>query len=130
MSYDCLLVFSVWQLLHCHLYYWVEMIFIFNCFFRVLACIRYPHELGNGKSGFRRKKNNTCKQYASMLGEPGSEAPFSGQSACFSCSLNRRITRPTLRRSIPRAFLDKSTFHISKRDIGNTSVSTPGCFWF
>ncbi|KAE8057482.1 hypothetical protein FH972_014172 [Carpinus fangiana] len=83
---------------------------------------RYPHELGNGKSGFRRKKNNTCKQYASMLGEPGSEAPFSGQSACFSCSLNRRITRPTLRRSIPRAFLDKSTFHISKRDIGNTSV--------
>jgi hypothetical protein len=60
-----------------------------------------------------------------MLGEPGSEAPFSGQSACFSCSLNRRITRPTLRRSIPRAFLDKSAFHISKRGIVTTSVSTP-----
>lgn len=57
-----------------------------------------------------------------MLGEPGSEAPFSGQSACFSCSLNRRITRPTLRRSIPRAFLDKSAFHISKRGIVTTSV--------
>ncbi|XP_062165357.1 stromal processing peptidase, chloroplastic [Alnus glutinosa] len=83
---------------------------------------RYPHELGNGNSGFHRKNNNACKRYASMLREPGSEAPFSAQSPCFSCSLNRRLTRPTLRRSIPRAFLDKSTFHISKRGIGNTSA--------
>ncbi|KAB1203490.1 putative zinc protease PqqL [Morella rubra] len=81
---------------------------------------RYPHELGNGRLGFLRKKNNSWKQFTSMLGEPVTEAPFSGQNACLSCSLNRRITRPPTKRSVPRAFLDKSAFHISKRCLGCT----------
>jgi hypothetical protein len=85
---------------------------------------RYPHEVGHGRSVFHRKKENTWKHYTSMLGEPVTEAPFSGQNACFCCNLNRRAARPTLKRSIPWAFRDKSTFHISKRDLGSTSVST------
>ncbi|GMY29028.1 stromal processing peptidase, chloroplastic [Fagus crenata] len=83
---------------------------------------RYPHEVGHGRSVFHRKKENTWKHYTSMLGEPVTEAPFSGQNACFCCNLNRRAARPTLKRSIPWAFRDKSTFHISKRDLGSTSV--------
>ncbi|KAK7837595.1 stromal processing peptidase [Quercus suber] len=83
---------------------------------------RYPLELGHGRLANHRKKNNAWKNYSSMLGEPVTEAPFLGQTACFSCSLNRRITRPTFKRSIPRAFHDKSTFHLSKHGLGNTSV--------
>ncbi|KAL4650562.1 hypothetical protein ACB092_01G096000 [Castanea dentata] len=83
---------------------------------------RYPLELGHGRLVNHRKKNNAWKHYSSMLGEPVTEAPFLGQTACFSCSLNRRITRPAFKRSIPRAFYDKSTFHLSKHGLGNTSV--------
>lgn len=94
-------------------------------FFHVIADDRYPLELGHGRLANHRKKNNAWKHHSSMLGEPVTEAPFLGQTACFSCSLNRRITRPTFKRSIPRAFHDKSTFHLSKHGLGNTSVSIP-----
>lgn len=94
-------------------------------FFRVIVDDRYPLELGHGRLANHRKKNNAWKHYSSMLGEPVTEAPFLGQTACFSCSLNRRITRPTFKRSTPRAFHDKSTFHLSKHGLGNTSVSIP-----
>lgn len=94
-------------------------------FFRVIADDRYPLELGHGRLANHRKKNNAWKHYSSMLGEPVTEARFLGQTACFSCSLNRRITRPTFKRSIPWAFHDKSTFHLSKHGLGNTSVSIP-----
>ncbi|XP_054811857.1 stromal processing peptidase, chloroplastic isoform X2 [Prosopis cineraria] len=71
-----------------------------------------------GGLDFRRKNGGAWKQYTSMLGEPVTEGLSSPQYPLISCCLARK-SRANLRRFVPRVFLDKSTFQLSKNKLGH-----------
>ncbi|KAF3446963.1 hypothetical protein FNV43_RR12143 [Rhamnella rubrinervis] len=83
---------------------------------------RCPHGVGDGGSGFHRKKNNAWEQYTSMLGVPVPEAPFLKLYNCISSSVCRSRHRPHVKTSTPRVFSDKSSFYLSKPRLYNTFV--------
>ncbi|KAI5599663.1 hypothetical protein BDE02_02G211200 [Populus trichocarpa] len=83
---------------------------------------RWKHEFAAGRSGTSRKKNNAWKHCSSFLGERVVEASFPEQFKCMSCSLNRRRSRYSIKRSIPRAFIDKSAFRLSGHSFDTASA--------
>ncbi|KAJ6723654.1 STROMAL PROCESSING PEPTIDASE CHLOROPLASTIC-RELATED [Salix koriyanagi] len=94
-------------------------------FWNSISSKRWPCEIATGGPGSRRKKNNAWKQCSSFLGERVAEASSPEQFKCMSCSLNRRRSRYSIKRSIPtipRAFVDKSAFNLSGHSFYNTSV--------
>ncbi|KAF7836553.1 stromal processing peptidase, chloroplastic [Senna tora] len=77
------------------------------------------HSASNGRLGFRRKKGDAWKQYTSILGEPVTEA-FSSSQYCKTCCLaSSWKSRANQTRCIPRGFLDKSTFQLSKNRLSH-----------
>ncbi|XP_015880000.1 stromal processing peptidase, chloroplastic isoform X2 [Ziziphus jujuba] len=87
---------------------------------------RCPHGIcyggGGGFYSRKKKKSSTRGQYASMVGVPVAETPFFTLHNCISSSICRSRHGPLLNTSIPRAFPDKSSFHLVKPKLHHTSV--------
>ncbi|XP_038690429.1 stromal processing peptidase, chloroplastic-like [Tripterygium wilfordii] len=87
----------------------------------ISSSIRWPYEVGNVGLGSCRKKSLTLKRHSSLLGGRVLEGPFPEQRNCISCSLNRCSSQTSIKRSIPRAFSDKSSFHLSRHSLDAVS---------
>ncbi|CAI0397673.1 unnamed protein product [Linum tenue] len=76
----------------------------------------------NGGGSSCRKKNKAHRQYSSFLGEQMEEGSFSKLSKCASCSMRYRRSRYTLKKYLPGAFSDKSTFRFPGHSLNAASV--------
>ncbi|KAJ4702388.1 stromal processing peptidase, chloroplastic-like [Melia azedarach] len=88
----------------------------------LLSPARWSNGVTSGESAFRINKPDFRKRHASVFGERE-------QFNCTSCSLVHRRSRSRLMKSMPRAFLDKSTFRLLHTDSvkrGLVSCATVG----
>ncbi|CAL0332060.1 unnamed protein product [Lupinus luteus] len=83
---------------------------------------RRLHKAVHSGLGLRTNGGDALKHHTSILGEPVSQSLFSPHHSCTSCCLTPSKKRRTSHaRFIPGAFLDKSSFQLSKNKFYHTS---------
>ncbi|CAL1404357.1 unnamed protein product [Linum trigynum] len=87
----------------------------------IFAPRRWSNEAANGGGSSCRKKNKAHRQYSSFLGEQMDGGSFSKLSKCASCSMRYRRSGSTLKKYLPGAFSDKSTFRFPGQSLNADS---------
>ncbi|CAK7348928.1 unnamed protein product [Dovyalis caffra] len=109
-----------WDSIHSKSWFWSGQIGLSQSWYYRVG-VRWPREIATGGSGTRRKKNIAWKQCSSLLGERVVHASFPEQFKRISCSLSRHRSHYSLRRSTPRAFIDKSAFRLYGHSLDTVS---------
>ncbi|XP_030532446.1 stromal processing peptidase, chloroplastic [Rhodamnia argentea] len=86
----------------------------------IYASKRWPFGVVNRCSTYQRK-NDTWRRRSSMFSRRLTDLHSTQLHNCIACSLSQRKGRLNSRRSIPRAFTDKSAFHSSKLSLNSAS---------
>ncbi|XP_019421373.1 PREDICTED: stromal processing peptidase, chloroplastic-like isoform X2 [Lupinus angustifolius] len=83
---------------------------------------RRLHKAVHSGLGLRTNGGDALKHYTSILGEPVKQSLFLPHHSCTSCCLaSSKKRRTSHARFIPGAFLDKSSFQLSKNKLHHTS---------
>ncbi|XP_019421372.1 PREDICTED: stromal processing peptidase, chloroplastic-like isoform X1 [Lupinus angustifolius] len=86
---------------------------------------RRLHKAVHSGLGLRTNGGDALKHYTSILGEPVKQSLFLPHHSCTSCCLaSSKKRRTSHARFIPGAFLDKSSFQLSKNKLHHTSITS------
>lgn len=90
-------------------------------------CAGWHQEIRDDLRGTHRRRSDTRRRHTSTFEGRASKTPFPQRYECISCSLNNGRSRPGIKRSAPRAFMDKTTFALSKSDIASAKRTHAPC---
>lgn len=77
---------------------------------------RWSSDTVRGRSRLLRKRSDARRRNTFLVGGQGAKCHAPELRNCISCSLIRRRSQLSIGRSPPRAFDDKSTFHLLTLD--------------
>ncbi|CAN1837818.1 Stromal processing peptidase, chloroplastic [Linum perenne] len=83
---------------------------------------RLTNDVGYGGGSTYRKKIKARRHYSSFRGQQMVEASFPKPYQCTSCTMRYRQSPATLKKYVPGAFHDKSSFLLPRHSLGRASV--------